>query len=125
MTGKSKVYYISQEGLPSLTDEEIRAKTAEIAEIRAAIEEKRPLVAAVKNELKDLQSRRTLEELKELICMSGGAKVSLRDLRKLSSDYVSRIQGVRQSTRMPPLRSTSPLLTSHPHHPKPRVPIPL
>ena len=67
----------------------------------------------------------TLEELKELICMSGGAKVGSRDLRKLSADYVSRIQGVRQSTRMPPLRSTSPLLTSHPHHPTPRVPIPL
>ena len=66
----------------------------------------------------------TLEELKELICMSGGAKVGSRDLRKLSADYVSRIQGVRQSTRMPPLRSTSPLLTSHPHHPTPRVPIP-
>ena len=32
-----------------------------------AIEEKRPLVAAVKNELKELQSRRTLEELKEAI----------------------------------------------------------
>ena len=65
--GKSKVYYISQEGLPSLTEEEIRAKNAEIEALRAAIEEKRPVVSALKQELRALGARKTLEELQEAI----------------------------------------------------------
>ena len=52
-----------------------------------AIEEKRPLVAAVKNELKELQSRRTLEELKEAI-------VELEEEEKrLGTDLAGRQSG--------------------------------
>eukprot|EP00802_Teleaulax_amphioxeia_P004168 Tamp_04172.p1 GENE.Tamp_04172~~Tamp_04172.p1 ORF type:complete len:486 (+),score=92.26 Tamp_04172:74-1459(+) len=36
----------------------------------------------------------TLQELKDLIRMSGGGEVALRDLRKLAADYISRIQWV-------------------------------
>jgi len=55
--GKSKVYYISQEGLPALSEEEIREKNACIEESRRAIEEKGAVVAGLKAELQQLTSR--------------------------------------------------------------------
>jgi hypothetical protein len=65
--GKSKVYYISQEGLPALSEEEIREKNACIEESRRAIEEKGAVVAGLKAELQQLTSRKTLEELEAAI----------------------------------------------------------
>jgi hypothetical protein len=65
--GKSKVYYISQEGLPALTDEEISGKNAELIELREAIGEREASFSALKSELRTYESRKTIEELKDTI----------------------------------------------------------
>jgi hypothetical protein len=65
--GKSKVYYISQEGLPALTDEEISGKNAELIELREAIGEREASLSALKSELRTYESRKTIEELKDTI----------------------------------------------------------
>jgi len=68
----------------------------------------------------------TLQELKDLIRMSGGGEVALRDLRKLAADYISRIQWVRQSEHQDAtftLHVAAARLSSPP--PSPRVPLSL
>lgn len=77
--GKSKVYYISQEGLPALTEEEIREKNANIEELRGQIEAKGSVVAGLRGELQQLASRKTLEELEEAIRREQEEEKALED----------------------------------------------
>jgi 26S proteasome regulatory subunit (ATPase 3-interacting protein) len=65
--GKSKVYFVAQEGLPTLSDEEIKAKSAEIMRLKTVCEEKKAAVEALRVELRKYSSRKTAEQLQEMI----------------------------------------------------------
>jgi 26S proteasome regulatory subunit (ATPase 3-interacting protein) len=101
--GKTKVYFISQEGLPTLSDDEIKAKNAEITQMKSLYDEKKAALGALRFELRGYVTKKTVEELheicnalekedKELDIMLKGQKkhgaveISKEDMEKVEND---------------------------------------
>lgn len=64
--GKAKVYFICQDDLPTLTEEEIKEKTAENDRLKKGVQEKAAVVQQLQEECKKYRSRHTLKEMEDV-----------------------------------------------------------
>ena len=64
--GKAKVYFIRQDDLPTLTEEEIKEKTAGNERLKKEVQEKTIVVKELQEECKKYRSRQTLKEMEEV-----------------------------------------------------------
>lgn len=63
--GKAKVYFIRQEELPTLSEEEIKTKTIENDRLKKQVQEKSSIVSDLQREYKKYNSRKSLKEMEE------------------------------------------------------------
>ena len=63
--GKAKVYFIRQDDLPSLTEEEIKERSIENDLLKKQVQEKASIVRELQEESKKYRSRQTLKEMED------------------------------------------------------------